>query len=281
MLHGLTCFGQVGNMILRQVLQLYDAPRPATGTGSAIKAEHSTRTTIRTHSDLHRLIFLDRGFGQHPAHFQNRFHGIFCCFQQLLHAGFIQTVGRAALLFKPCQKLIYRIRIVNSGQAAHICCQLRLCLRIQRECCIDQFIVNTNTAIVDLLIEIKLLPDRIGNRKAGKPTVDLHFSFYIALVICLENCPLFRRIYRCVKMRHAVHRFVGYTKVFNESFALRHFLLFNMQRLACICKCRRQRQRAAVNHGAMPAHRRKIVTDGIFRNTVAAENLRIMRAQIL
>ena len=53
---------KVGNMVLREVLQLNEPPRPTTAAVCTVELEHSVRPSVRAYSVFHRLIFLYRGF---------------------------------------------------------------------------------------------------------------------------------------------------------------------------------------------------------------------------
>ena len=235
---------------------------------------------IGTGSRLHRLILLDAGLRQHEPQLQHRLDGIFRCFQQFPHRSLIQTVGFIAVTFQPLQKLIHRIRILDTSQPAHLRRQRCLRLCIQRQCCLNQLHVNTDTPVVDLLIQIKLFPDKIRHGETRKPLVDCQLRLHILLVICLEGFPFLRSIGRCVELRNAVNGIIGNAKILDERLALRHLLLFQFQRSTCRCQSRRQTERPAMDHGTLPADWTEIITDGIGINAVAAEDLRILLAQI-
>lgn len=181
---------------------------------------------------------------------------------------------------QPFQKLIYRIRILDACQLVHFCRQRCLCLCIKREGSIDQFHIDTNTTVVDFLIQIELFPDKIRYGKTGKPLVNCQFRFHILLVVSLEGFPLVRSIGRCMKLRNAVNGSVWDTKILDESFALRHLLLLQLQSRTCGSKRGRQTERPAMNHGTLPADWTEIIADRISTHAVAAENLRMFLPQI-
>ena len=83
-----------------------------------------------------------------------------------------------------------------------------------------------------------------------------------------------------MKLRNAVNGIIGNTKILDERLALRHLLLFQLQRSTGRGKRRWQTERPAMNHGTLPADRTQIITDSIGINAVAAEDLRILLAQI-
>ena len=83
-----------------------------------------------------------------------------------------------------------------------------------------------------------------------------------------------------MKLRNAVNGSVWDTKILDESFALRHLLLLQLQSRTCGSKRGRQTERPAMNHGTLPADRTEIIADGIGINAVAAEDLRIFFPQI-
>ena len=78
-----------------------------------------------------------------------------------------------------------------------------------------------------------------------------------------------------MELWNAVNGNVWDTKILDESFALRHLLLLQLQSRTCGSKRGRQTERPAMNHGTVPADRTEIIADGIGINAVAAENLRI------
>ena len=58
--HQLPCLCQIRDMVLRKVLQLYNAPAVPAGPVSTVELKHSVRTAVRTHRILHCLVFLNR-----------------------------------------------------------------------------------------------------------------------------------------------------------------------------------------------------------------------------
>ena len=85
-----------------------------------------------------------------------------------------------------------------------------------------------------------------------------------------------------MKLRNTVNNDgIWDAEVFDERLAFRHFLLFEFQRSTGIRKRRRQCKRSAMYHGAVPATGGQVVSDCIFGDTVAAENMRIIITEIL
>ena len=83
-----------------------------------------------------------------------------------------------------------------------------------------------------------------------------------------------------MKLRNAVNGSVWDTKILDESFALRHLLLLQLQSRTCGSKRGRQTERPAMNHGTLPADWTEIIADRISTHAVAAENLRMFLPQI-
>ena len=63
---------------------------------------------------------------------------------------------------------------------------------------VNQLLVNPDTAIINVLIHPVVFPFILRNRKAFELLCDLHFYFYIALVVLFELLPLVGRMIRKV-----------------------------------------------------------------------------------
>ena len=74
---------------------MYEPACPATGAVGSVKGKHAASPAVVTDSPLHRLIFLDGGFGELLAEFQNGLQLGRRCFDKLRHDLLAESVPDA------------------------------------------------------------------------------------------------------------------------------------------------------------------------------------------
>ena len=100
-------------MVLREVLQLYEPPRPPTAAVCAVELKHSVSTTVRAGSVFHRLIFLYRGFRKLLTEFQHLRKLLRSGFQYRRDFLFSKAVHLQAVLREPLFHLLNGIRVIE------------------------------------------------------------------------------------------------------------------------------------------------------------------------
>ena len=99
-------FGQIVQMVLREILHLNDASCPAPGTVGSVELEHPSCPAIGANRSLHRLILFNAGFRKLLAQGQCLLQLRRCGFQKLRHSLFAQGIGLHAVVRKPLLHLL-------------------------------------------------------------------------------------------------------------------------------------------------------------------------------
>ena len=107
-------------MVLGQVLHLNEPACPSPGTVGTVKLKHPSGSAVRTHSVLHCLVFLDRGFGklltENKGISEFRRRGL----QHFVYCLFAEGIRFQTIVGKPRPHLCYRVGVFQFGDAAHI-----------------------------------------------------------------------------------------------------------------------------------------------------------------
>ena len=181
-------------MILRQVLQLNEPSGPATGTVGSVKLKHSTGAAISADSVYHGLILFDAGFGKLLPEHKNALQFRRRCLNKLCHGLFAEAVGLQSVIRKPLLHLLHAVGIIKLGQFTHGIRQLCAGAGIHINSLSDKRQVNRHTAIIDFLIDVVFLPDRIRHREFLQALLNGHLSLDVTDVIALKSGPFLRRV---------------------------------------------------------------------------------------
>ena len=100
-------FGQIVQMILREILHLNDATGPPPGAVGSVELEHTSCAVIGADGGLHCLILFNAGFRNLLAQGQYLLQLRRCCLQKLCHSLFAQGIGLHAVVRKPLLHLLY------------------------------------------------------------------------------------------------------------------------------------------------------------------------------
>ena len=112
--------------------------------------------------------------------------------------------------------------------------------------------INADSTVIYLGVEDIFLPHEIRHWELRHLAVDVHFSLDISLVICLEHRPLVGSIGWFMKQRLVADIFVGNTKISDESLALEHLLLLDVQHLTNTGKMQRKSEIGRSYHCTPP-----------------------------
>ena len=223
-----TGFGQILQVVLGQILHLNDASCPSSRAVGTIELEHTSGTAIGTDSDLHCLVLFHRGFGKLLTEGQNFLQLWRCGLQHFRHSLFAKGIGFHTVVRKPLLHLLHRVGVLQSSQIFHCLGQFGAGAPIHLNSLSHQFHIQSNTAVIDFLVDVVFVPHAVRHGILRKPSLDGHFGLYIADVVLFESQPLIRGMSRKVAgtLSVGLGRRTGLTEIFDEVFAFGQFLLF-------------------------------------------------------
>ena len=251
-----TCLCQVREMILRQVLHLDQAARPSPGT-AAVELEHPTGAAICADGVHHGLILLHTGFRQLLPEDQHALQFRRSAFDELRHDFFPEAVGLHAVVGQPLFHLLDAVGIVQLCQMLHGFRQLGPGAGIHVDGLPDQRQVDHDATVIDLLVDVILVPYEVRDRKLLQAFLDGHLGFDVTDVVALKGGPLERFVFRTVTGAAIVglRRDAGLTEELDQFFTFRELLLFQPEHRADAFQRQRQSHRGRPDHGAAPAFR--------------------------
>ena len=106
-------FGQIVQMVLREILHLNDAACPSPGAVGSVKLKHTSCAAIGADGGLHCLILFNTGFRKLLAQGQYLLQLWRRSFQKLRYSLFAQGIGLHAVIRKPLLHLLYRVGIIQ------------------------------------------------------------------------------------------------------------------------------------------------------------------------
>ena len=121
----------------------------------------------------------------------------------------------------------------------------------------NQFHVQPDATVVDLLIDVVFLPDLIRDREFSQPLLDAHLGLHVAQVVALEGVPFVRCVEGVVPGALAIglRRRTGLAEEFDQLLALGQLLLFQPQHGTDAFQGERQAHCGSPDHRAAPAFR--------------------------
>ena len=247
-------------MVLGQILHLNDAACPSSGAIGTIELEHTPGAAIGANSSLHCLVFLHRGFGKLLTQGQNSLQFWGRGLQHFSHGFFAQGIRFQAIIRKPLLHLLDGVGVVQGGQFLHGMSQFGAGSTVHLNGLPHQFHIQPHTPIIDLLIQVVLVPYAVRHRKFRKPSLDSHFGFHITDIVFFESQPLIRGMGRKVAGTLTVgfRGRTGLTKILDEFFAFSQLLLFQTQHGTDAFQGKRQSHCGSPDHGAFPRVRSKV-----------------------
>ena len=237
--------------------------RPPAGA-CAVELKASPHAPVGAHRVLHGLILLHRGFRQLLTQHKHRFQRFRRGFEQLDHLLLAQRIGFQPVICQPAFHLLDGVGIVQHGQLLQFSSQLLPGLFIHGDGVFHQRPVQRDAPVVDLLIEVILLPHLVRHRVIPQALLNAHLCFHIAQVVGFEGGPPVRSV--CREMTRAI---LGRnTEILDQILALGQLLLVQPQRRSGILQGQRQAEIGRPDHRAVPARRVKVGHAGVLRNGV-------------
>ena len=91
------------------------------------------------------------------------------------------------MLCKPLLHLMDGVRVFQGGKLPHLCGEFFPGTLIDGDGLFHQHHVKLDAPVVDLLVEMVFLPQKIRHGELRQLLLDRHFGFHIPLVICDEG----------------------------------------------------------------------------------------------
>ena len=243
-------------MVLRQVLHLDQAASPSSGT-AAVELEHPTCAAIGADSVDHGLVFLYAGFRQLLPEDQHTLQFRRSVFNEFGHDLFTEAVSFHAVVGQPLFHLLDAIGIVQFCQTLHSFRQLGPGTGVHVDGLLDQWKVDSDTTVVDLLIDVILVPYEVRDRELLQAFLDGHLGLDVTDVVAFKGGPLDRLVFWTVTGATVVgfRGNTGLTEELDQFFTFRELLLFQPEHRADAFQRQRQSHRGRPDHGAAPAFR--------------------------
>ena len=126
--------------------------------------------------------------------------------------------------------MLHGVRIIEICDVFHGSGQFRTGAGIHFDGFLHQIHIEPDTTVVDFLIDVVFIPDRIRHRELGEALLYRHFDFHIPPVICLKERPLLRIVKGQVPGATAICfcGSAGHRKIFDERLALIQLLFFEL-----------------------------------------------------
>ena len=232
--HQIACLLQVRHVILRKILQLNQPARKSSCPIGSVEHEHAVCTPVFADAVLHGLIFLHGAFCKLPAEEKRLSKLIGSVLQQGGHFLFAKRFDLHAMLGKPSLHLGDGVWILKGCKRVHPLGQFSPGQGIHSDGVFHELHVQSDPTIVDLLIQMVLVPDKIRHREAGQFLLDRHLCFNVAQVIAFEHGPLVRCVGWTIPCSAAV-RFCWRTRLAEETdqiFACFQLLFFEPEHSA-------------------------------------------------
>ena len=196
----------------------------------------SAYTPIGADRRFHSLILFDGALRQLLPEHEHRPQWFRGGLEQFAYLLFIERFCFQSVIGKPVLHLLHGVRVFQHGQLLQLGGQLLAGLRIDGDGIAHQRHVNSDAPVVNLLVEVILLPHLVRHRKVAQTFLYSQLSFYIAQVVGFEGRPFFRGIRRHVPCAILARN----TEILDEVFAFRELLLIQPQRKTRILQGQRQ-----------------------------------------
>ena len=244
-------------MILRKILQLDDTSGKSAGSVGTVILEHSSCPGILAHRCLHSGVFLHTTLGKLLTKRKYIRQMLWCYFKCLRHGLLAESIHFQSVIRKPPFHLCYGVGIVKVGQILNLLCEAFAADAVDGNSLLHKRHIQSDATVINFLIKMVFIPNKIGNRETGQLPLDAHLGFHITQVICLELLPLFHIVLRKIPGSAAIGlgRCTGYTEVFDEIFPLGQFLLLQSQNCTHSFQGQRQAECCRPHHRAVPAVR--------------------------
>ena len=219
-------------MVLRKVLQLYQATGPSAGTVRSVELEHTVGTSVSADSVLHCLIFLHTAFGKLLTEDKSILYRLFIrCFDKLLHGFLVQGFRFHSVIGEPFLHLLHAVRIIKIGDSLHSDGQFFAGAFIKGDGVFHHGHIEGNAPVVDFLIEMIFIPYLFRDGVFCKAFLYRHFHFHVPAVVFLEADPFFAVMLWKVPGASAVClcRLARGTEIPDQIFAFLQLLILQFQ----------------------------------------------------
>ena len=214
---------QIRQVVLREVLNLHQSPRPSPGSTRAVELSETPDARVRTGRAAHGGVFRHRCFSQHLAQFQHPANDDAIGIgreQRNRFAGQTRNVG--ILILEPLQQLITTVGVIKSGEFDRLGrdpCALVLIALNRR---INERRIHADATIHHPLIESPQASLVIRDGQAIQAVSDLALGYHVPRTIGLELQPLRLVVFGAIPCATAVrHRgFTGQAEIADQAPAL-------------------------------------------------------------
>ena len=166
------------------------------------------------------------------------------------------------MVCQPLFHLLDGVGVFQISQPPHLGGQLFTGAGVHADGLTNQLHVYSDTPIVDLLVEMILVPDGLRHREPGQLLLDGHLRFHIPEVVGFEPFPFLRGVLRVMAIGDAVPVLGWCAEVADEVFALFQLLLLQAEDSAHTLQREGKAQGRRPHHRAAPGVRLQILAHG-------------------
>ena len=215
---------QIGHLVLGQILKLNIPASPASSS-SAVELKASAYTPIGADRRFHSLILFDGALRQLLPENKHRPQWFRGGLEQLRDLLFTERFCFQSVIGKPVLHLLHGVRVIQHGELFQLGSQFLARAFVDGNGAAHQSHVHGEAPVVDLLVEVILIPYRIWHRILPQPLLNAHFSFHVAQVVGFEGRPFVGRISGQMPLSVLARN----TEILDEVFAFRELLLIQPQ----------------------------------------------------
>ena len=157
---------QVGQVVLREVLHLNEAPGKSAGSIGSVKLDQAAGAVIRADHRLHGGVFFDAAFGQLLPQGQSQLHLAVRLGQKLLDGRFGERASFHTSFHEPCLELGGAVGVLQAGHRAGLFQMGAFELLIAADGLCHQGAVQQDSPVVDALVEMVVIPLFRGDRES-------------------------------------------------------------------------------------------------------------------
>ena len=218
-------------MVLRQVLQLDNAPGPATRPVRAVEREHPPGAPVGADGILHGAVLAYGCLGKLLTTGQGGRHILIGIGQQVPDCFLVQGLRLDTLAGEPALHLYNAVGVFQSCSFPHPGTEGLFRLGVNGDGLADQRHVYQDAPVVDFLVEVVLIPDEIRDGEFCQPCFDSKFHYHIPDVVFFEQIPFLWGVVRKVPGAPAVllGGAAGLAEIFDKVGAFLHLLLVQFQ----------------------------------------------------
>ena len=247
-------------MVLGQILDLHQPPRPSPGPVRPIKLQQTMHPPVRTDRPLHGLIFLHGSLRHQKPQPQKFLHFPVRFSDHLRHRFLGQALRLHSVLPQPALQLRHGIGILQAGK---LICPPRHNLLMQPltdNRLPHQPHIHQHAPVIDPLVQPVQLHLTLRNRELIQLPPYGFLHIHVPHAVSLEQLPLLRRMAGQVPPPAAVgfRRLTRHTEIPDQLLPLLHLLLIQPQYSAHVLQGPGQRQHRRLDRATVPGLRRKI-----------------------